>query len=183
MTVRALVLLVVMTGGCALLDPRASRVLADADFHAVHGDYPAAMAAYNTYLARYPANGDADRVRAARTLLSELMTVRAERDRLVARAAELSQQLRAREAERDARDAERGAREADLIRRLEQREADMIRESAAREAELRAQATARDAEIARLRQDLNARQAEIARLREDLEALKRTDLQMERRRR
>jgi hypothetical protein len=41
----------------------------------------------------------------------------------------------------------------------------------------------RDAEAARLRQELSARQAELTRLREDLEALKRTDLQMERRRR
>lgn len=39
------------------------------------------------------------------------------------------------------------------------------------------------ADLARVRQELSARQAEVARLREDLEALKRTDLQMERRRR
>jgi TolA-binding protein len=39
------------------------------------------------------------------------------------------------------------------------------------------------AELARLRQELSARQAEVARLKEDLEKLKRTDLQMERRRR
>ena len=42
---------------------------------------------------------------------------------------------------------------------------------------------ARDGEITRLRQELTARQAEITRLRSDLEALKRTDLQMERKRR
>ena len=50
-------------------------------------------------------------------------------------------------------------------------------------AALRERAPARDAEVARLRQELTARQAEVTRLREDLEALKRTDLQMERRRR
>jgi hypothetical protein len=50
-------------------------------------------------------------------------------------------------------------------------------------AALRERAPARDAELARLRQELTARQAEVSRLREDLEALKRTDLQMERRRR
>ena len=38
-------------------------------------------------------------------------------------------------------------------------------------------------ELGRLRQELTVRQAEITRLREDLEALKRTDLEMERRRR
>jgi hypothetical protein len=51
---------------------------------------------------------------------------------------------------------------------------------------LRAQLTrARDdaSELAKVRQELTARQAEVARLREDLEALKRTDLQMERRKR
>ena len=50
-------------------------------------------------------------------------------------------------------------------------------------AQFTVKAVARDAELARLRQELAARQAEVARLREDLEALKRTDLQMERRRR
>jgi hypothetical protein len=50
-------------------------------------------------------------------------------------------------------------------------------------ATLRERVPARDAEVARLRHELTARQAEVARLRDDLEALKRTDLQMERRRR
>ena len=46
-----------------------------------------------------------------------------------------------------------------------------------------ARARGEGAEVARLRQELNVRQAEVTRLREDLEALKRTDLEMERRRR
>jgi TolA-binding protein len=153
-----LALAAVLAAGCAAHDHRASRVLADADAHAVHGDYPAAMAAYEAYLARYPANDDAERARAARSLIADLLAVRAERDRLVAREAELAHQA--------------GEREAELTRQL-----------SARDAELARQGAARDAELARLRQELTARQAEVARLREDLEALKRTDLQMERRRR
>ena len=46
-----------------------------------------------------------------------------------------------------------------------------------------ARARGEGAEVARLRQELTVRQAEVTRLREDLEALKRTDLEMERRRR
>jgi hypothetical protein len=152
-----LVLPVLLGGGCAsfgrdwldrdLLGRDAARALADADARAAYGDYPAAMAAYDAYLARYPNDGGADRARAVRALVSELMAARAERDRLVAHETELTRQV------------------------------------TARETELTRQTAARDAELARLRQELVARLAEIARLREDLEALKRTDLQMERRRR
>jgi len=142
-----LVLLVLPGGGCAWLGRDAARALADADARAAHGDYPAAMAAYDAYLARYPNDGGADRARAVRTLVSELMAARAERDRLVVH------------------------------------ETELVRQATARETELTRQAAAREAELARLRQELAARQAEVARLREDLEALKRTDLQMERRRR
>ena len=155
MTRLLLVILVVLAGaGCAFFGRDAARALADADTHAAHGDYPAAMAAYDAYLARYPGDGGAARARAVRTLVKELMAARAARDGLV-------------------------AREADLTRQA----AESTRQTTAREAELTRQAVARDAELARLRQELAARQAEVARLREDLEALKRTDLQMERRRR
>jgi len=143
----ALVLLLVLAGGCTLFTRDAARALADADARAAHGDYPAAMAAYDSYLARYPGDGGADRARAVRSLVKDLLDARAARDRLAARESELA------------------------------------RQTAAREADLARQAAARDAELARLRQELAARQAEVTRLREDLEALKRTDLQMERRRR
>jgi predicted RNase H-like nuclease (RuvC/YqgF family) len=159
-----LVLPVLLSGGCAWLDREllrrdllgrdAARALADADAHAAYGDYPAAMAAYDAYLARYPEDGGADRARAVRRLVGELMAVRAERDRLVAHESALARQA------------------------IEQ-----ARHATARETELTRQAAARDAELARLRQELAARQAEVARLREDLQALKRTDLQMERPRR
>jgi len=130
-----LVVVTLLTSGCsvlsrdALFSREASRALAEADAHATNSDYPAAVAAYDAYLARYPDDEGAARARAMRALVAELLAARA--------------QLAA----------------------------------------LRDRVPARDAEVARLRQELTARQAEIARLREDLDALKRTDLQMERRRR
>ena len=155
MTRPLLVILVVLAGaGCALFARDAARALADADARAAHGDYPAAMAAYDEYLARYPEDGGADRARAVRTLVKELLAARAERDALVTRESELTRQA-----------------------------FEYARQATAREAESTRQAVAREAELMRLRQELAARQGEVARLREDLEALKRTDLQMERRRR
>ena len=181
MTVRLLLIVTLfLAAGCVIHDRTASRVLADADSYVVHGDYPAAMAAYEAYLARNPTTDDVHRVRAARALLTELMNVRAERERLVAREAELTRAMQAREAQRE---SELGAREAELTQKRDQREAELLKESAAREAELRSQVAVREGELARLRQELSARQAEASRLREDLEALKRTDLQIERRRR
>jgi len=129
----AVVLVACLTAGCALFTRDAARALADADARAANGDYPAALAAYDAYLVRYPDDDGVARVRAVRAMVAELVAARAElaalRDRLTTR--------------------ERG--EA--------------------------------AELARLRQELSARQAEVSRLKGDLEALKRTDLQMERRRR
>jgi len=143
----ALVLALLLAAGCAWPAREATRALADADARAAQGDYPAALAAYDAYLSRYPDDERAVRARALRTVMNELLAVRAERDRLAAR------------------------------------EAQLVREVAARESELVRQVTARDAELSKLRQELATRQAEAARLKEDLDALKRTDLQMERRRR
>jgi hypothetical protein len=125
----ALLLVVLFAPGCALFTREATRVLADADARAANGDYPAALAAYDAYLTRFPDDEGAPRARAVRAVTAELIAARAEL------------------------------------------------------AVLRERVPARDAEVARLRHELNARQAEVTRLREDLEALKRTDLQMERRRR
>jgi chromosome segregation ATPase len=121
--------LILLVSGCAWIGRDASRALADADARAARGDYPAAMAAYEAYLKRYPDDEEAERARAARALVADLLTARAERDRLTA---ELARQ---------------------------------------------------GGELTKLRHELSTRQAEVARLKEDLEALKRTDLQIERRRR
>jgi len=50
-------------------------------------------------------------------------------------------------------------------------------------ASLQERTQGREAEVTRLRAEIAARQAELARLKQDIEELKRTDLQMERRRR
>ena len=120
------VLVLLLASGCALFTRDAARALADAEARTAGGDYPAALAAYDAYLARFPDDEGVVRARAIRALMGDFLAARAE---LAA--------LRARDG----------------------------------------------AELARLRQELNARQAEVTRLRQDLEALKRTDLQMERKRR
>ena len=153
----AVVLPLLFVAACATADPDAGRALAEADARTAQGDYPAALAAYDAYLARYPNGDGAARSRAARTMMQELVSVRRERDRLAAREAELTREVA--------------------------REVALARETAAREGDLAKQLAARDAELTKLRQEVTQRQAEAARLREDLEALKRTDLQMERRRR
>src|SRR5262245_54635517 len=85
----SLALLLLIASGCTALDRGASRALADADAHAAHGDYPAAMAAYERYLARYPDDDSADRARVTRAVMADLMAARVERNRLAAREAEL----------------------------------------------------------------------------------------------
>jgi hypothetical protein len=157
MTARAaaVVLAALLTAGCTFFTPdasrtaagraaaashaAASRALEDADAHAAQGDYAAALAAYDRYLARYADDTAAPRARAMQTVITEMVSLRAE--------------------------------VAALRERVATREAELSR--------ARGDAT----ELARLRHELAARQAEVTQLREDLEALKRTDLQMERRRR
>jgi hypothetical protein len=129
MTRLAVLLVLLLAGGCAWFGRDAARALADADTRAARREYPAAVAAYDEYLKRYPDDESITRARTMRSMVAELIATRAEL------------------------------------------------------ATLRDQTTARDAEVARLRHELGLRQAEVARLRADLEALKRTDLQMERRRR
>jgi TolA-binding protein len=167
-----------VAAGCVTTDPEARRALADAETRTAQGDYPAALAAYDAYLARYPDGDGASRARAARATVQELLAVRGERDRVAARAAELTREVAlARDEAALAREEAALAREAAAARE------NAARDAASREAEAARQLAARDAELAKLRQEVAQRQAEVARLREDLEAVKRSDLQMERRRR
>jgi hypothetical protein len=128
----ALGLALLLLSGCTVAVDHAGRALADADARATQGDYPSAIAAYDAYVKRYPYDDGVPRARAMRTMMAELVAMRAE-------VASLRDQL--------------------------------------------AKARGDTTEVGRLRQELSARQAEVTRLREDLEALKRTDLEMERRRR
>jgi predicted RNase H-like nuclease (RuvC/YqgF family) len=146
MTRVALALTLVFVTGCALVANDAARALADADARAAQGDYPLALAAYDAYLKRFPADDGAPRARAVRTMMAELVAMRGE-------LATLREQL---------------AR---------------ARGDSAEVARLRQELSARQVELSARQAELSARQAEVTRLREDLEALKRTDLEMERRRR
>jgi cell division protein FtsB len=172
------VLPLLFAAACVTADPDALRTLADADARTAQGDFAAALLAYDTYLARYPNEDGASHVRVTRAVLQELLALRRERDRLAAREAELTRQV---EQMRQVA----LARETTLARESAARDAEeaAAREASAREMEAAKQLAAREAELARLRQEVTQRQAEAARLREDLEALKRTDLEMERRRR
>ena len=112
-----LVLVAVFGSGCSYF-PRdglfakdgagrdATRALADADAHALSSDFPAALAAYDAFLARYPDDERATHVRVVRTVVADLIALRAQlaapRDRNPAQDAEMTrlrQELTARQAE------------------------------------------------------------------------------------
>jgi chromosome segregation ATPase len=174
----ALVLVLMLAQACALLPRDAARALAEADARAGQGDYAAAIAAYDAYLAQYPDDDDAGRARTARALLQQLLAVRTEASTLQAQLLTARTEARTLREKLSAREAELTSREAELTTR--------VAELTTREAELnrlRPDLAAREAEITKLRSELAARQSEAAKLREDLEKLKRIDLEMERRRR
>jgi hypothetical protein len=113
-----LVLVAFMASGCSLFardgvfapdgpsTREATRALAEADAHALRNDYPAALAAYDTYIAKYPDDDRIVHVRILRTVMVEVIALRAQiaamRDRAPARELEVSklrQELTARQAE------------------------------------------------------------------------------------
>jgi hypothetical protein len=113
-----LVLVAVVGSGCSYL-PRgglcakeaagareAARALADADALALSSDYAGAVAAYDTFLARFPDDERATHVRVVRTIVADLIAVRGQlaalRDRSPSNDAEMTrlrQELTARQAE------------------------------------------------------------------------------------
>lgn len=120
----ALVLVAVAAGGCSYVSGdglfsrdglfskegagvrEATRALAAADAHALASDYPAALAAYDAFLARYPEDDRAPHVRVVRAIVADLIAVRAQlaalRERGPAHEAEMTrlrQELTARQAE------------------------------------------------------------------------------------
>ena len=100
--VASLVLLAALLGGCAAL-PQFLRpggeALARADRLADAGDYEAALAAYDDYLARHADAGEAPRARTSRDALRAVLGARAEMTRLRAELAGLQAALEAREGE------------------------------------------------------------------------------------
>ncbi len=93
-------LLVVAVSGCAAwpFSPGAAR-LAEADRLARDGDLPAALAAYNDYLARYPDAAAAPRALETRDTVATTLTARAEVARLRQEVARLREELARRESD------------------------------------------------------------------------------------
>ncbi len=142
-----------------------------ADRLALEGRYSDAVEAYDEFLARYPDDGTAPRVRVSRGAAAGVLATRNEVERLRREVAMLQQTLQETVAMRDreqARTQEAGAEVTQLKAELTARQAELT----ARQAELtarQAELTARQAEVTRLN-------AELERLRRDLEELKRVDL-------
>lgn len=94
------IILVVAVSGCAAwpFSPGAAR-LAEADRLARDGDWPAAVAAYNDYLARYPDAAAAPRALESRDSLATTLSARAEVARLRQEVARLRDELARRESD------------------------------------------------------------------------------------
>lgn len=167
----AVLLLSTATAGCAsmpFLGP--ILLLGQADHQAREGEWEVAVASYDEFLARYPDDRAAPRVRERRDTLAATLGARLElvrqRDEVVRLRAELAG-LREQEARlRESRTRLRG-------------DAADLRDEVIR---LRDELGRRERDLARTRQELAARQAEAERLRDDIERLKQIDLQLERRR-
>jgi small-conductance mechanosensitive channel len=105
-------LLVAALGGCALWPfGRGAALLADADRLAREGDFAAAVARYDDYLARYPNAWGAPRAVESRDTLAATLTARAEAARLRQEVARLREELARREV-----DLVRVRQEADRLR-------------------------------------------------------------------
>lgn len=131
-------------------------LLVHADRLVSAGEYAGALEAYGEIVMKYPDADEAVRARGSRGALEALLAARAEVARLT---------------------ADMKAQEAELARAREQvasREQDLARG--------REQAAARDGELARARQEIARLTAEADRLRTDLDALKKIDIDLERRR-
>ena len=109
----AVALVAVALAGCASwpLAPGASR-LAEADRLARAGDWPAAVAAYDDYLSRYPDAWAAPRALESRDTLAAVLTARVEAARLRDEVARLRDDLARRET-----DLARARQETDRLRR------------------------------------------------------------------
>ena len=117
--------LVLALGGCALLDvvrPPAIE-LARADDLAASGDYVAAVAAYDDYLARHAAAREAPRARASRDTLAAVLAARAEVARLREELAQLQTALAGREADlaRLRQDLARREAELEQLKQIDER--------------------------------------------------------------
>jgi chromosome segregation ATPase len=188
----AVLLLLANLAGCAsvpLLGP--TLLQAQADRQAREGAWEQAVATYDEFLRRYPADGAVPRVRASRDTLAAMVTAHAELRRRREEVAQLRDELARLSAEearlREDRGRLRG--EATELRDEVVRLRDERVRLRAADSQLREQLSRRDNDLARARQELAtqrqelaAQQAEAERLRSDIERLKDIDLKLERKR-
>lgn len=188
----ALLLLAVFTSGCMSLPVVGpTLLLVRADRQAGEGDFEAAVASYDEFLARFPDDSAAPRALRSRDTLvtsleaqQELARRREEVERLRSELIRL-QQEEARLRLEKARLREEEAQLREDRRRLRVETSEMRDEMTRLRfegTELREELLRRQRDLARTRQELGARQAEAERLRADLERLKEIDLQPERKR-
>ncbi|MBI4636418.1 MAG: hypothetical protein HY727_08725 [Candidatus Rokubacteria bacterium] len=101
----------------------ASAALATADRLAAQGDYPAAVAAYDEFLAKWGDDAEAPRVRASRDTLGAILANREEMARLRRELARLREDLATREADlaRVRQEAERLRADLERLKQIDLR--------------------------------------------------------------
>ena len=122
------VLLTLALAGCASWNvwPFArpsSAALARADRLAAEGDYPAAVAAYDEFLAKHGADAEAPRVRGSRDILAAILANREELARLRQELARLGEDLAKREGDlaRVRQEAERLRTDLERLKQIDLR--------------------------------------------------------------
>jgi len=165
-------------------------LVAQADRQAREGAWQEAVASYDEYLARFPDDSWAPRIRESRDTLAAMLTARSELTRRREEVARLRDELAGLQAEgtRLREDGSRLRAEATVLRDEVIRLRDDRVHLRAEGTQLREELTLRESDLARTRQELAARQAEAERLRADaerlrtdIERLKQIDLKLERR--
>lgn len=187
----AVLLLLAAIAGCVSL-PILGPVLlvAQADRQAREGAWEEAVTSYDEYLARFPDDSGAPRIRESRDTLAAMLTARSELTRRREEVARLRDELAGLQAEgtRLREDGTRLRAEATVLRDEVVRLRDERVHLRAEGTQLREELTLRESDLARTRQELAARQteaerlrADAERLRADIERLKQIDLKLERR--
>jgi len=172
-------------------------LVAQADRQAREGAWEEAVTSYDEYLARFPDDSGAPRIRESRDTLAAMLTARSELTRRREEVARLRDELAGLQAEgtRLREDGTRLRVEATVLRDEVVRLRDERVHLRAEGTQLREELTLRESDLARTRQELAARQAEAERtradaerlraeaerLRADIERLKQIDLKLERR--
>ena len=123
------VLLTLALAGCASWNvwpfarPSAAGHVRGADRLAVEGDYPAAVAAYDEFLAKHGADAEAPRVRGSRDILAAILASREELARLRQELARLREDLAKREGDlaRVRQEAERLQTDLERLKQIDLR--------------------------------------------------------------